>query len=65
MKRSRVSIPQSRSSFISIQCKECGTQRVVFSASNTNLNCEKCNTLLLESTGGKAIIHAEILKRVD
>ena len=43
MKNSRIHIPQPRSSFISIQCQECGTSRVVFSASSLKINCEKCN----------------------
>lgn len=65
MKRSRISFPQPRSSFISIQCQECGTPRIIFSSSSTKINCEKCNTLLLENTGGRAKIHADIISRVD
>ncbi|HIC84491.1 MAG TPA: 30S ribosomal protein S27e [Nitrososphaerales archaeon] len=65
MKKSRIHIPEPRSSFISIQCPECGTSRVVFSASSSKINCEKCNTLLLENTGGLAKIHGTNASRVD
>ncbi len=56
MKSSRIHIPQPRSSFISVQCQECGTSRVVFSASSLKINCEKCNAILVENTGGKLIL---------
>ena len=65
MKSSRIHIPQPRSSFISVQCQECGTSRVVFSASSLKINCEKCNTLLVENTGGTATIHGTNTSRVD
>ena len=65
MKRSRVHIPEPRSSFISIQCQECGTSRVVFSASSSKINCEKCNSVLLENTGRLAKIHGTNTSRVD
>ena len=65
MKRSRVHIPEPRSSFISIQCQECGTSRVVFSASSSKIHCEKCNSVLLENTGGLAKIHGTNTSRVD
>ena len=65
MKSSRVHIPEPRSSFISIQCQECGTSRVVFSASSSKINCEKCNSVLLENTGGLAKIHGTNTSRVD
>ena len=65
MKSSRVHIPEPRSSFISIQCQECGTSRVVFSASSSKINCEKCNSVLLENSGGLAKIHGTNTSRVD
>ncbi|MBS58032.1 MAG: 30S ribosomal protein S27e [Chloroflexi bacterium] len=65
MKSSRVHIPQPRSSFISIQCEECGTSRVVFSASSLKINCEKCDKVLVENTGGTAKINGTNNSRVD
>ena len=65
MKRSRLPIPNSRSSFLSVQCEKCGNERIIFSTSTLKIKCKNCDTLIAENTGGKAIIHGTVIKRVD
>jgi len=65
MRQDRVSIPRSKSTFILIQCENCGNERVIFSNSTTEIKCEKCNEIIVKSTGGKAIISGTQIRRVD
>ena len=65
MKRSRLPIPNSRTSFLSVQCEKCGTERIIFSTSTLIIKCNNCDAVIAESTGGKAIIHGTVTKRVD
>ena len=65
MKKTKMLILTPKSSFLLIKCRNCGTERVVFSHSTTRIFCEVCSTLLVEPTGGKAIIHGEIIRRLD
>ncbi|MBE19014.1 MAG: 30S ribosomal protein S27e [Thaumarchaeota archaeon] len=65
MKRHLLPIPNSRSSFLSVQCKKCGNERIIFSTSTLKIKCKNCDTLIAENTGGKAIIHGTVIKRVD
>ena len=43
MKRSRLPIPNSRSSFLSVQCEKCGTERIIFSTSTLIIKCNNCD----------------------
>lgn len=64
-KREHILIPKPRSTFILVRCGTCNTERIVYSHSTTNIRCGQCNSLLVESTGGKAIIHAVEVKRFE
>jgi len=55
-------IPQPVSKFYKVKCPECGHEMVIFSHAKMKVNCLRCNALIAEPTGGKAIIHAEILE---
>ena len=47
--------------FMKLKCIKCGNSQVVFSHSNKEIKCEKCDTLLLQPKGGKAhLVDAEI-----
>ncbi|MEM1524844.1 MAG: 30S ribosomal protein S27e [Nitrososphaerales archaeon] len=65
MKRERILIPKPRSSFILVQCKNCGNEQIIFSATTHNINCKVCGNLLAERTGGVAEIYGIKLKRLD
>ncbi len=58
-------IPKPRSKFLLVRCKECSNEVIVYSHTTKNIHCKSCNNLLVEKSGGYAIINAEIVKRVD
>ncbi len=55
-----VKIPKSK--FLSIQCKKCKNEQIVFSKSATQVNCLKCGEILIESAGGEGRIKGIILR---
>ncbi len=65
MKKERISIPQPRSTFLLAQCIKCDNEQIIYSMTNTNIECKICDTLIAEKTGGKAKIHGVILRRLD
>jgi small subunit ribosomal protein S27e len=65
MKREHILIPTPRSMFLLVQCTKCNAERVIYSHTTTDIKCGKCGMLLAKSTGGKALIHAKILTRLD
>jgi len=65
MRKHKMLIVQPKSSFLLIKCVKCGAERIVFSHSTTRVYCDVCGELLLEPTGGKAIIYGEKIRRLD
>ncbi|MEM3403632.1 MAG: 30S ribosomal protein S27e [Nitrososphaeria archaeon] len=65
VKKEKILVPKPRSAFCEIECSNCKTRRIIFSASTTTIKCPSCNALLCESRGGKAKIYGNILKRLD
>jgi ribosomal protein S27E len=65
IKKEKILVPKPRSAFYEVECNNCKTRRIIFSTSTTNIKCSSCNALLCESKGGKAKIHANIIKRLD
>lgn len=58
-------ISKPRSKFLVVKCSECGNEQIVFSAASTVVKCSVCDGSLAEPTGGKAIIHGEIITVFD
>jgi|TARA_B100001964_G_C14196662_1_gene583732 ribosomal protein S27E len=48
-----------------VQCEKCGNEQIIYSMTNNNILCKVCDALIAEKTGGKAKIHAVILRRLD
>jgi small subunit ribosomal protein S27e len=65
MKRSREPIPKSRSGFLLVKCRECGEERPIYTCSTKNVGCRGCGKELVHSRGGRAVVDAEIVKRLD
>lgn len=65
MRREREPIPKQKTTFLLVKCDECGTEKVVFSASTKNVGCTGCGKMLTESKGGKAVILATIVKKLS
>jgi len=47
--------------FLKVRCK-CGEELMVYSTSSLPIVCPSCNEKILENTGGKAVILAEIIE---
>jgi len=56
-------IPKPRSSFLLVQCNECGNKQIVFDHAKTLVKCQVCGAILAEPRGGKAKILGKILER--
>lgn len=65
MKKERVSIPQTRSTFLLVKCKKCDNEQIIYSMTNNRIFCKVCEEMLSINTGGKAKINADILRRMD
>ena len=59
---SKILVPQPKSRFIRIKCPDCGNIQVTFSHASIEVKCFKCGRVLVEPSGGKAIILAEVME---
>lgn len=48
--------------FISVRCKKCKNQQIIFSKPSMNIHCLVCDEELAKSTGGKAEILGQVLE---
>jgi small subunit ribosomal protein S27e len=58
-------VPKPTSRFLRVKCKDCGYEQAVYGKANLKITCLGCGTLLTTPTGGKAIIHGEIIGVYD
>jgi small subunit ribosomal protein S27e len=65
MRRNREPIPRSKSSFLLVKCPDCGEERIIFSCAAKDIGCRGCGRKLAESRGGKALVLAQVVKRLD
>lgn len=56
-------IPKPRSSFLLVQCNECGHRQAVFEHAKTHVSCQVCGAPLAKPRGGKAEILGKVLER--
>ena len=52
--------PTNKSKFLKIACPRCYNNQIIFGKAVSDIKCEKCNKLLIKTTGGKAKIKAKI-----
>ncbi|MCP1662415.1 MAG: 30S ribosomal protein S27e [Methanocalculus sp. MSAO_Arc1] len=52
---------ETRSRFVRVKCPDCENEQVVFEKASTAVDCIVCGHVLAETTGGKALIKAEIV----
>ena len=55
-------IPRPRSKFLRVKCFECGNEQTIFSSTSNIVQCNVCEAVIAEPTGGKSKIHGEILE---
>ena len=60
MKKEHIEIPEPKSKFFKIECKECGENQVVYSHVSTEITCNSCGNTLAQPTGALAKIHGKI-----
>ena len=65
VKKRKILIPQPKSRFLLVQCPACNKEQIIFDHASTVVRCLVCGHVLAEPTGGKAKIHAKILKVLD
>ncbi|MFQ5970520.1 MAG: 30S ribosomal protein S27e [Nitrososphaerales archaeon] len=65
MKRAHIPVPKPRSSFMYVQCPNCGKENIVFSHTTTDIHCKSCKTLIAEKTGSRARMHSKEFKKLD
>lgn len=57
-------IPQPRSNFLKVKCKDCSNEQIVFDRAATTVACLVCGATLAKSTGGLASVRGEVLGTV-
>jgi small subunit ribosomal protein S27e len=58
----KVLIPEPKSKFLRVKCKNCGNEQTVFSHATFPVRCLSCGAQLIIPTGGKAKIEGETLR---
>ncbi len=58
-------IPKLGSGFIKIKCSECGNEQTTFDKASSKVYCNVCKTLLVEPTGGRAVIKGGVVEELS
>lgn len=53
---------ENESKFLKITCPRCSHKQIVFGKSSLKTKCEKCNRLLIKTSGGKSQVKAKVEK---
>lgn len=56
---------QPKTNFLKVTCSKCKNEQVIFNKAASDVKCLVCNSLLAESTGGKAKIKAKVVQKFD
>lgn len=65
MRKMHVSIPEPNSNFLSVKCRQCGKENIVFSHTTIDIKCKSCSSIVAESTGSRAKLYADEVKVLD
>jgi len=49
-------IPKPETRFLTVKCKDCGNQQMLFERASTTVNCQVCGATIARPTGGKALL---------
>ncbi len=58
-------IPEPKSRFLLVKCKECEHEQTVFGRATRKVVCDVCGKPLTEPSGGKARIIGEVLQELS
>jgi small subunit ribosomal protein S27e len=62
LRRRKILIPEPKSRFVRVRCRQCGNEQVIFDHATFPVRCFICGSQLVRSTGGKAIIYGDVIK---
>lgn len=54
MKKGLVPKPETR--FMTVKCKDCGNQQMIFERASSTVNCQVCGATMAKPSGGKTIL---------
>ncbi len=58
-------MPKDRARFLRVKCKDCPNEQIVFERAAAVVTCQVCGAVILEPTGGKALVRAEVIGVVE
>jgi small subunit ribosomal protein S27e len=61
MKKHHILVPEPKSKFQKVKCKECNEESIIYSHVTTVVQCIHCGNVLAEPTGSIAKIKGDIL----
>lgn len=64
-KKKHIPIPEPRSNFLSVKCKQCSKENIVFSHTTIDIKCKSCNAIIAERTGSRAKLFSEGIEILD
>jgi len=50
----------TESKFLKVCCPRCRNEQIIYGKSSVKVKCEKCNKLLVKTTGGKTKVRAKV-----
>jgi len=54
-----------KSKFVKVKCEKCKNEQVIFEKASSQILCLVCSEILVEPTGGKGKIKAQILEKFE
>ena len=60
MKKEHILIPEPRSKFQKVKCKECDEENIVYSHASSAVTCKSCGNVIAEPSGAVATLHGEV-----
>lgn len=61
MKKHHILVPEPKSKFQKVKCKECNEESIIYSHVATVIQCVHCGNVLAEPTGAIAKIKGDVL----
>jgi len=58
-------IKQKTAKFLRIVCPRCKSPKIIYGKSTIKIKCQKCNYLLIRTTGGKTRVKAPIRQIIE
>ncbi len=50
--------------FVTVECRECGNEQIVFDRPAADVECLVCDEVIAASAGGRAVFRADVVDEV-